>query len=228
MLWLNAPVGYPYAEQISKDDYDGLKRFMLQLAGADQDMQEIVRNATHPQIIKMLEDSKFTFDEQWYGYRALPERPDGVQRSALDDPEYRARLGIIDRPPLWLERWPKIKLPCYIHGAHFGDEIDDIVACDYVWGAWNLKELPEDSRRDLAEWVVQIPADKVYLDTGWGCSIELLGYYFGPEKNLARSPEYEAMSETERRDLQRQVIKEEYDRQFSFKKEKKRRRLWKR
>lgn len=98
-LWLNSPVGYPYAEQISKDDSEALKRFMLQLAGGDEDMQEIVRESTPQQIVKMLEDSNFTFDEEWLGYRALPEY-NGKQRSALDDPQYRSRLGMRDGPPL--------------------------------------------------------------------------------------------------------------------------------
>ena len=96
-LWLNSPVGYPYAEKVRKSDTQGLKRFMLQITAGNKEMEQSVRDSTHLEIVKMLEDSKFTFDPEWYGARQLPMNASGTQRSALDDPYYRQRIGIIDR-----------------------------------------------------------------------------------------------------------------------------------
>ena len=93
-LWLNSPVGYPYADKISKNDEGGLRRFMIMISGSDEDSIEIARAASHVELLKMLLDSKFTFDPEWYGARELPQRPDGSGVSALDDPSYRYRHGI--------------------------------------------------------------------------------------------------------------------------------------
>lgn len=98
--FLNSPYGYPYAEPIAKGDFGNLKRFAIQLSGADEDLQETVRNATHEQLISWFLASKFTFDPEWYGVRELPKNADGTQKSALDDPMYRRRIGIIEKPSL--------------------------------------------------------------------------------------------------------------------------------
>jgi hypothetical protein len=93
-LWMNAPFGYPYADHIEKNDEVGIKRFVMMISGDDKDVQQTAFDMTHPQRIKMLEDSGFTFDVEWIGTRPLPTRPDGVTASALDDPMYLRRNGI--------------------------------------------------------------------------------------------------------------------------------------
>lgn len=93
-LWMNAPYGYPYAERLEKNDVEGIRRFLIMIAQGDRDTEDIIRVATHEQMLKMLEESGFTFDETWLGNRPLPERPDGVVMSALDDPRYRMEKGI--------------------------------------------------------------------------------------------------------------------------------------
>ena len=93
-LWMNSPIGYPYAEKIEKNNEHEILRFMLMISGADEANQEVLREATHDQRIKMLEDSGFTFDPIWLGQRELPTRPDGAPASALDDQQYRMRNGI--------------------------------------------------------------------------------------------------------------------------------------
>lgn len=99
-LWLNSPQGYPYAERIEKNDETNILRFCIMICNGDKDADEMIRKANHQERIAWLEASNFTFDTEWFGNRPLPERSDGVTLSALDDPAYRAKLGMIDRPPM--------------------------------------------------------------------------------------------------------------------------------
>ena len=103
-----------------------------------------------------------------------------------------------------------MKIPCPTHGAHFGDEIDDIVGCPDVWIRWNLRDLPEENRRELTEWYVKIPSDKIFIETGWGVGVGLHGDYIGYENALASSTEYLNMTDEQRRDYQRDNIKQAY------------------
>lgn len=103
-----------------------------------------------------------------------------------------------------------MKIPCPEHGAHFGDEIEDIVRCQIVWKRWKLEQLPLASRRELAEWYCSIPADKIFIETGWGVGVGLFGEYIGYDKALASNKEYEDMSDDERREWQRESIRKRY------------------
>ena len=114
-----------------------------------------------------------------------------------------------------------MKIPCPQHGAHFGDEIDEIVSCNFVWARWNLAALPEPNRRELAEWYTDIPSDKIFIETGWGIGVGLNGEYIGYENAFANQPGYEEMSEEERRQYQKDMIKKQYL-------QRKQRSLWKR
>lgn len=69
-LWLNSPVGYPFAEKIAKSDVGRLKSFLINTTPDDL-LQEMIRNMSHQQLIEDLERSGFTFDEEWYGVREL-------------------------------------------------------------------------------------------------------------------------------------------------------------
>lgn len=94
MSYLNAPVGYPIASKIEKTDIGGLKSFLINTT-PDESMHELVRAASDEEVVKMLTDSGFTFDEQWYGSRELPTT-NGAPASRLDDPAYRRSLGIVE------------------------------------------------------------------------------------------------------------------------------------
>lgn len=121
-----------------------------------------------------------------------------------------------------------MKIPCPEHGAHFGDEIAPIMDCEILWKRWNLQDLPVLSKRDFLDWLIQIPADKIFMETGWGIGMSYFGEYIGAEKALANDPAYQDMSEEQRRELQRTEMKNQYDHKFQYKTEPERKPWWKR
>lgn len=102
-----------------------------------------------------------------------------------------------------------MKVQCPEHGAHFGDEVGDITSCTWFWAQWGLKDLPGIAKQELAEWLVELPADKIFIETGWGIGFLLNGEYLGYENSFAQSlPGYSDWSEDERREYQRSSIKQ--------------------
>lgn len=69
-LWLNSPIGYPFAQKIAKSDVGGLKSFLINTT-PDQDLQETIRQMSHQELIESFERNNFTFDEEWLGARLL-------------------------------------------------------------------------------------------------------------------------------------------------------------
>lgn len=69
-LWLNSPIGYPFAQKINKNDVGALKSFLIGTT-ADEQTHEMVRNMSHQELIEDFERNNFTFDEEWYGARLL-------------------------------------------------------------------------------------------------------------------------------------------------------------
>lgn len=67
-LFMNVPMGYPFAEKIPKSDTQRLKSFLINTT-ADEQAQQVVREMNHEQIVKTYEDNGFTFDAEWYGAR---------------------------------------------------------------------------------------------------------------------------------------------------------------
>lgn len=104
-----------------------------------------------------------------------------------------------------------MKIPCPEHGAHFGDETAEIIACDTVWQRWNLDKLDYAHREELLTWLVEIPSDKIFIETGWGIGIGLFGEYIGYDKALAGNKEYEDMSEEQRRAWQKNDMLAKYN-----------------
>lgn len=69
-LWMNTPVGYPFAQKIAKTDINGLKSFLISTT-PDEGLQEMIRQMNDEEIVQTCLDNGFTFDEDWYGYREL-------------------------------------------------------------------------------------------------------------------------------------------------------------
>lgn len=86
-LWLNAPEGYPIAQEISQDDTGQLKSFIIGLT-PDEEMQESVRQMTHEEVLQWFADNNFTFDEEWFGAR-IPDwmNPDGTRNPDKEAPQ---------------------------------------------------------------------------------------------------------------------------------------------
>ena len=89
--FLNAPPGYPYSEPVQKGNFEQLKRFAMQIASADQELQDMVKQCTHEQLINWFEQSHFKFLPQFNPNQYVAP---GEQVSALDDPNYRWQKGI--------------------------------------------------------------------------------------------------------------------------------------
>jgi hypothetical protein len=84
-LYLNSPAGYPFAEKIEKTEISRLKSFLINLT-PDEHFQNEIRAYSDEQLYKSLEDSGFTFDEEWRGVIE-------VTGSRLDDPDYARKMG---------------------------------------------------------------------------------------------------------------------------------------
>lgn len=67
-LWMNTPMGYPFAEKIAKSDIGRLKSFLIGTT-ADEQTQQVVREMTDSEVIRTYQDNGFTFDSEWYGAR---------------------------------------------------------------------------------------------------------------------------------------------------------------
>lgn len=97
-LWLNTPVGYPYAERIHQNDIGNIKSFLIKIFVGAGDVPggdgDAIRQATQEELIDTCLNNGWTFDPEWFGYRPIPTRPDGNPISALDDPEWRRSRGI--------------------------------------------------------------------------------------------------------------------------------------
>lgn len=69
-LWLNSPIGYPYAQRIEKNNDSQLKSFLIGTT-ADEQTAEMIRQMTHDELVEDLERNGFTFDEEYFGARLL-------------------------------------------------------------------------------------------------------------------------------------------------------------
>lgn len=69
-LYMNTPIGYPFAQKISKTDIGALKGFLINTT-PDEALQQMVRDMTDEEVIQTCLDNNFTFDEQYYGARLL-------------------------------------------------------------------------------------------------------------------------------------------------------------
>lgn len=67
-LWMNTPEGYPFAQKIAKSDTNGLKSFLINTT-PDEQLQEMVRQMDHEQVVQACLDNGFTFDSEWFGAR---------------------------------------------------------------------------------------------------------------------------------------------------------------
>jgi hypothetical protein len=67
-LYMNTPIGYPFAQKILKTDIGGLKGFLINTT-PDQDLQQMIRDMTDEEIWQTCLDNNFTFDEQYFGAR---------------------------------------------------------------------------------------------------------------------------------------------------------------
>lgn len=93
-LWLNSPVGYPYAERINQREDSRLKSFLISLfAQGDDEFGDAIRRAETVDVVQTFLNNNFTFDADWLGARELPKGIDGRPRSRLDDPEYQNKMG---------------------------------------------------------------------------------------------------------------------------------------
>lgn len=92
-LFMNSPIGYPYAERIEKSEVGRLKSFLINLFASDEKYGDAIREATHEEVIDTFLNNGFTFDPEWYGVRELPKGVDGRPISRLDDPEYQRKMG---------------------------------------------------------------------------------------------------------------------------------------
>ena len=69
-LYLNSPIGYPFAQKIEKNDDGQLKSFLINTTG-DEQIAETIRQMSHEELIQDLERNGFTFDEEYFGARLL-------------------------------------------------------------------------------------------------------------------------------------------------------------
>ena len=97
-LFVNTPIGFPYARRAHQRDLGGLKSLLIEvLVGADDQpggWGDAIRAATQEELIDTCLNNNFTFDPEFYGVREIPLRPDGNPISRLDDPEYRRAKGM--------------------------------------------------------------------------------------------------------------------------------------
>ena len=83
--------------------------------------------------------------------------------------------------------------------------------CMVIWRRWNMQDLPVTARREFLDWYIDIPSDKIFIETGWGIGIGVNAEYIGYENALASTQAYEDMSDEERREWQRESLKKQYD-----------------
>lgn len=69
-LYLNTPIGYPFAQKILKTDINGLKGFLINTT-PDQDLQQMIREMDETEVWLTCEENNFTFDEEYLGARLL-------------------------------------------------------------------------------------------------------------------------------------------------------------
>lgn len=69
-LFMNSPVGYPFAQRIHQRDIGNLKSFLINTT-PDEAIQESIRQTGDVDIIQSYLDNGFTFDEEWFGARLL-------------------------------------------------------------------------------------------------------------------------------------------------------------
>ena len=69
-LYMNSPVGYPFAQKIEHRDVGNLKSFLINTT-PDELLQQQIRDMSHEAVIEAYLLNNFTFDEEWYGARLL-------------------------------------------------------------------------------------------------------------------------------------------------------------
>ena len=89
--FLKAPPGYPYSDPIQKGNFEQLKRFAMQIASADQELQDMIKLSTHEQLISWFTDSHFQFVPEYNPNQYIAP---SEHQSALDDPNSRWQKGI--------------------------------------------------------------------------------------------------------------------------------------
>jgi hypothetical protein len=67
-LYMNVPMGYPFAAKLTKADIGGIKSFLINTT-PDEQAQQLVREMTNEQVIQTCLDNNFTFDPEWLGAR---------------------------------------------------------------------------------------------------------------------------------------------------------------
>lgn len=93
-LFMNSPIGYEFAERITQKEEGRLKSFLINIfAPGDDQAGDAIRAANLEDVVQTLLNNNFTFDEEWFGVRALPTGIDGRPVSRLDDPEYQRKMG---------------------------------------------------------------------------------------------------------------------------------------
>ena len=100
-----------------------------------------------------------------------------------------------------------MKIPCPTHGAHFGDEPADLAQCDWYWKTFKLENLPLQAKLDMAQWIMQMPSDKIWLETGWGINVYPTGQFIGNIGLKDSIPDYEGWTDEQRREYQRDFYK---------------------
>lgn len=97
-LFVNTPVGFPYARRANQNDLGGIKSLLIEVLVQGDDQPggwgDAIRTATQEELIDTCLNNGWTFDTEYFGVREIPLRPDGNPISRLDDPAYRASKGL--------------------------------------------------------------------------------------------------------------------------------------
>lgn len=67
-LYMNVPIGYPFAQKIEKSNIGGLKSFLINTT-PDESLQQMIRDMNDEEVVQTCLANNFTFDEEYFGAR---------------------------------------------------------------------------------------------------------------------------------------------------------------
>lgn len=96
---------------------------------------------------------------------------------------------------------------CKQHGCHFPEDFNKSLKCDY-WDSMGLKGLDKNLKRMLWLWVFEAPFDLIYGKSSYAIEFgfrgKLVDSGLNGEKWEEVSPGYNGISETKKKELQRE------------------------
>lgn len=103
-----------------------------------------------------------------------------------------------------------MKIICPVHGAHFQDEIDDVVACKYFWKQGKMTRMPKALKRQLVEHLMGFDVDQAAGQFNWSVGFSFSAKKIkGGFKNEFETtvPGYRDWTDAQRRNYQRKTFR---------------------